>query len=179
MADVNSIVAVYETHAEAEAGVCELQKAGFDVTRLSVVGKETDADEHIVGCYNCAGRMKYWGRMGEFWGGLWEYLVGAGFFVVPGIGPVLVAGPLTEAIVATLDVPVLVRGFSPLGAGLYVAGVPRADIFRYEWSLQVDKLLVVVQGAAGELMRAKDYLRGSHPEELNLHFGHTAVMAHH
>ena len=41
-------------------------------------------------------RMKYWGKLGTFWGGLWGLLFGAAFFAIPGIGPVLVAGPLVS-----------------------------------------------------------------------------------
>jgi hypothetical protein len=38
--------------------------------------------------------MKYWGKQGAFWGGLWGMLFGAAFFAIPGLGPILVAGPL-------------------------------------------------------------------------------------
>jgi hypothetical protein len=31
--------------------------------------------------------------MGAFWGGLWGLLFGAAFFAIPGIGPVVIAGP--------------------------------------------------------------------------------------
>jgi hypothetical protein len=34
----NSVVAVYKSHAEAEAAVKELQQSGFDMKKLSIVG---------------------------------------------------------------------------------------------------------------------------------------------
>jgi len=37
--------------------------------------------------------MMYWGKMGAFWGGFWGLLFGSAFFAIPGVGPVLVAGP--------------------------------------------------------------------------------------
>ena len=40
MEDTNATVAVFETHAEADEAVKELQKAGFDMKKLSVVGKD-------------------------------------------------------------------------------------------------------------------------------------------
>ena len=37
ISDPKAVVAVYNTHAEAEAGVRELQKGGFDTKKLSIV----------------------------------------------------------------------------------------------------------------------------------------------
>jgi hypothetical protein len=36
------------------------------------VGKEYHTEEQVVGHYNTGDRMKYWGKMGAFWGGIWE-----------------------------------------------------------------------------------------------------------
>jgi hypothetical protein len=32
--------------------------------------------------------MKYWGVRGAFWDGIWGLLLGASFFLVPGVGSV-------------------------------------------------------------------------------------------
>ena len=45
----NAMVAVYNTHVEAEAGIKELQKAGFAMKKLSIVGKDYHSDEQVVG----------------------------------------------------------------------------------------------------------------------------------
>ena len=98
MSDKNSVVAVFESHDKAEDAVRELQKSGFDMKKLSIVGRDYHTDEHVVGYYNAGDRMKYWGKLGAFWGGFWGLLFGSAFFWVPGIGPLLVAGPLAAAI---------------------------------------------------------------------------------
>jgi heat induced stress protein YflT len=49
ISDPKAVVAVYNTHAEAEAGVRELQKGGFDTKKLSIVGKDYHTEEHVVG----------------------------------------------------------------------------------------------------------------------------------
>ena len=36
----NAIVATYESHPEAEAAVKELQRAGFNMKNLSIVGRD-------------------------------------------------------------------------------------------------------------------------------------------
>src|SRR6202046_1784271 len=128
ISDSNAVIAVYNSHAEAESAVKELQQGGFDITKLSVVGKDYLTDEQVVGYYNAGDRMKYWGKMGALWGGLWGLLFGAAFFWVPGVGPLLVAGPLAALIVATLESAAVVAGASVLGAALYSIGIPKDSV---------------------------------------------------
>ena len=84
MATNNSVVAVYRTHTEADAAVKELQRDGVDMHSLSIVGKGYHTDEHVVGYYDSGDRMKYWGKVGAFWGGFWGLLFGSAFFMIPG-----------------------------------------------------------------------------------------------
>jgi uncharacterized membrane protein len=79
MSELNAVVAVYGTHLEAEEAVKKLQRGGIDMHSLSIVGKDTHTDEHAVGYYNTGDRMKYWGKTGAFWGGLWGMLFGSAF----------------------------------------------------------------------------------------------------
>jgi hypothetical protein len=176
MPDINSIVVVYDTQQATEAGVRELQKAGFDMTKLSIVGKEYYSEDHIVGYYNTGDRMKYWGQMGAFWGGVCGMLSGAAFFVLPGMGPILIAGPLAAGVAASLD-GALASGLTVLGACLQSLGIPQDHILRYEWSLRKDKVLLVAHGVAQELMKAKDLLRATHPGEVNVHFAERTLVA--
>jgi hypothetical protein len=76
MAEHNAVVGIYTTHTEAEAAVKELQKSGFDLQKLSVVGKDAHTEEHVVGYYNAGDRMQFWGTLGAFWGWLGGLLVG-------------------------------------------------------------------------------------------------------
>jgi hypothetical protein len=176
MSEKNSLVVVYGSHSNAEAGIKELQKSGFDIKKLSILGKEYHTEEHVVGYYNAGDRMKYWGKMGAFWGGVWGLLVGAAFFVIPGVGPVLIAGPLVAWVVGALEGAVVVGGLSALGAGLYSVGIPKDSILRYETAIQADKFLLVVHGTADEMMKAKNILKITSPEESNIHFVDEAVL---
>ena len=45
----NSVAAIYETHEQAEHAIKELQEAGVDIKSLSIVGRDTHTDEHVVG----------------------------------------------------------------------------------------------------------------------------------
>ena len=169
MSDNNIVVAVYAAHTEAEQGVKELQKSGFDMKRLSIVGKNPHAEEHVVGFYNAGDRIKHWGKAGAFWGGIWGALFGAAFFAIPGIGPVLVAGPLVARIVGALESAVAVGGISAIGAGLFSIGVPKDSVLKYEIALKTDRYVLMVHGTAAEAGRAREILKGTHPTELNTH----------
>ena len=169
MPDTNAVVAIYDTHSAAEEAIAEIQGSGFDMTKLSVVGKDYHTEEHIVGYYNAGDRMKYWGKMGAFWGGLWGLLVGAAFFWLPGIGPLVVAGPVAAWIVGALEGAVVVGGLSVLGAGLYSLGIPKDSILQYETAVKADKFLIVVHGSAEETAKAKDILSKTKPAEVAEH----------
>ena len=75
------------------------------ICALSIIAKDSHTGEHVVGYYNTGDRMKYWGKAGAVWGSVWGLLVGAAFFVIPGAGPVLVAGPVISWIVGALEGP--------------------------------------------------------------------------
>jgi hypothetical protein len=138
-------IAVFQTHAEAEGAVTDLQRAGFDMTRLSIVGADFGTVEHVVGSDNIGDRTKVWGRAGAFWGGIWG-LFGAAWLPVPGIGPVLVGGPLVAAIVGGLESAVVAEGLSAIGAGLVSVGVPTDIVFNYETAIKAGKYVLVAHG---------------------------------
>src|SRR5579864_2076724 len=158
MSETNSVVAIYATHTEAEQAVKELQKSGFDMKKMSIVGKDYHTDEQVVGYYNVGDRMKYWGTQGAFWGGIWGMLFGTAFFAIPGVGPLVVAGPLVAWIVAALEGAAVVGGLSALGAGLFSIGIPKDSVVKYETALKADNFLLVAHGTADEVSKARDIM---------------------
>jgi uncharacterized membrane protein len=169
VSETNAAVAIYDTHSQAEEAVKELQKSGIDMKKLSIVGKDYHTDEQVVGYYNTGDRMKYWGKLGAFWGGLWGMLFGAAFFAIPGIGPVLVAGPLVAWIVGALEGAVVVGGLGAVGAGLYSIGIPKDSVVKYETAIKSDKFIVLAHGTADEVAKAKSIMQTTRPVEIGLH----------
>jgi hypothetical protein len=165
----NSVIALFDQHTQAEAGVRELQEAGFNMKALSIVGKEYHTDENVVGYYTAGDRMAYWGKNGAFWGGIWGLLFGSAFFMIPGIGPIVAAGPIIGWIVAALEGAVVVGGISAVGAGLYSIGIPEKSVLKYETSLKAGKFMLVVHGTADEVIRAKEILSTNGASDTQLH----------
>lgn len=154
----DSVVAVYDSHAAAEAAVKELAKSGFDMKALSIIGKDYATEEGVVGFYNAGDRMKAWGKTGAFWGGLWGMLFGSALFVIPGIGPLFAAGPLVAWIVGALEGAAVVGGMSALGAGLYSVGIPKDSIVNYETQIKAGKFVVIAHGVGARVEKSRTIL---------------------
>ena len=169
MSTNNSVVAIYPSHTAAEAAVRELQQSGFDMKKLSIVGRDYHTEQHVVGYYNVGDRMRHWGKIGAFWGWIWACLFGSAFFFIPGIGPLLIAGPLVGWLVGALESAVVVGGLSALGAALFSLGIPKDSVLRYETALKTDKFLLVAHGSTDEITRAKEVLGRTKPETLEHH----------
>jgi hypothetical protein len=78
-------------------------------------------------------------------------LFGSALFLIPGVGHVLVLGPLVGWIV-------VVGGLTALGAGLYSIGIPKDSILRYETALKADQFVVVAHGTVDDVNTAKRIL---------------------
>jgi uncharacterized membrane protein len=154
----SAVVAVYDSHEDAENAVRDLQKSGFDMKKLSIVGKDYQTEEDVIGYYTIGDRMKAWGKTGAFWGGLWGLLFGSAFFLIPGIGPLLAAGPLVGWIVGALEGAVVVGGLSALGAGLYSIGLSKDSIIQYETQIKAGKFVVIAHGSTDEVSKTKGTL---------------------
>ncbi len=152
----SSVVAVYDTHSEAE--VRELQKLGFPMTNLSIVGKDYHSEEHVVGYYNAASRVAVWGKLGASWGGLLGLLCGSALFLIPGIGPLVILGPLATWLLGALEGAVVVGGLSVLGATLYSIGIPKDSIIQYETALKAEKFLIIAHGTHEQAEHARHVL---------------------
>src|SRR6202142_3778319 len=174
MSEQNAVVAIYASHVEAEEALEELQSGGIDMKTLSIVGKDTHTDEHAVGYYNAGDRMKYWGKSGAFWGGFWGLLFGSAFFAIPGIGPMLAAGPVVAWIVGGLEGAAVVGGLSAIGAGLVSIGIPKDSVVQYELALKTDQYLLVIQDTAAQVEKAREIIGTTRPVHSAVHSGETA-----
>jgi len=163
MDTLNSVVAIYKTHPEAEAALQAFKSSGFDMKKLSIVGKDYHTEEHVIGFYNIEDRMKLWGKRGAFWGTFMGLLFGSALFLIPGFGHIMVLGPLVGWTVGALGEGAVVGGLSALGAGLLGIGIPKDSILRYETALKADAFVVVAHGTPAETMTARGILADSRP----------------
>jgi hypothetical protein len=169
MSESNAVVAVFTDHIQAEAAIKTLSEAGIDIKHLSVVGKGYHTDEHVIGFYNMGDRVKFWGKRGAFWGALWGLFFGGVFVVIPVVGHVVVLGYLAATIISAIEGAVAVGGLSALSAALFSIGIPKDSVLAYETDLKADSFLVMAQGPAEEVARAKEILTSANASRVDLH----------
>jgi uncharacterized membrane protein len=167
----NAVVAVYDDHAHAERAVKKLADGNIPMKEISVIGKGYHSEEKVVGFYNTGDRVKFWGKLGAFWGALWGILMGGLFLTVPVIGPVVVLGHFAAMVVSGIEGAVMVGGLNVLGAALYSIGIPKDSVLQYENALKADNFLIMVQGSAAEVERAHDILKTSNAKQVDVHSG--------
>lgn len=158
MSNPDSAFFVFDTHAAAEEAIRTLGQSGFDMKKLSLVGKGYHSEEKPMGFYTAGDRIKAWGGTGAFWGGIWGMLLAPAVFLLPGLGVVGMAGPLVATLVGALEGAVVVGGLSALGAALTQVGVPKDQVIKYEAALKVGQHLRVVHGSAEDREKARSVL---------------------
>lgn len=172
MTKQHAVIGLYNTHPEAETAIKELQRSGFDMKKLSIVGKDYHTEEHVIGYYNVGDRMKFWGKLGAFWGGLWGLLFGSAMFLIPGVGHIMVFGPLVGWIIGGLENAAIVGGLSALGAGMFSLGIPKNSILDYENAVKASQFLIIAHGTADEVSKAKSILETSGATRVDNHEAH-------
>jgi hypothetical protein len=155
----NHCVAVFNQHQDAERAIRALQRAGFDMKKLSIVGRDYLTEEHAVGFYNAGDRVKYWGKQGAFWGAIFGMIFAPAFFWIPGIGPILTGGLISSMLMGTIEGGVLgaavAGGTSALAASLAGLGIPKDTVIQYETQLKANKFLLIASGTAEDAEQAR------------------------
>lgn len=155
-------VAIFDRHQDAEGAIRALQKAGFDMRQLSIVGRDYHTEEHAVGFYNAGDRVKYWGKQGAFWGSVFGILFAPAFFFIPGIGPILTGGLIGSILMGAVEGAAVGAavggGVSALAAALTSMGIPANSIISYETAVKAGSYLLIASGTPPELERARGIL---------------------
>lgn len=128
--DQRILLAFFRHEADAQRAMDMLNAEEFPLDRVSILGRPGGSGDDPLGVYYASAgeRIRGWGKMGGLWGGLFGLLGGAfGLFVIPGLGPLLVAGPLIEALVgAGVGSALMASGasLSELTVAIHRMGVP-------------------------------------------------------
>jgi uncharacterized membrane protein len=159
MSKKNNCIAIFNSRQEAEKAIIDLEHAGFDMKKLAIINKDFEKEENVIGYYNTFDRVKFWGKRGAFWGGLWGVLFSpAAFMCVPVAGSVTAGGLLFSTLASGLSTAVFTGSLTALGAALYSIGIPKNSIIHYETAIKLEKYLLIVHGTRDEVERASDIL---------------------
>jgi hypothetical protein len=150
-----AVIATYPDHASAEEAVRRLQQEGIPMQDLSIIGKDFQAVEQPVGFVTTGTVAGAGARVGAWTGGIFGLLVGAAFLVVPGLGPVVIAGPLAAALLGGLEGALAGAAFGGLTGALVGLGISRDKAIRYESQVKAGKFLVTLRGDGQQVERAR------------------------
>ncbi len=162
----HSVIGHFPSHVEAEKVVLELQKQGFDIQKLSIVGKDYETAEQVRGFLTWKDTAKagaaggvYWG---SFFGGLFGILAGAGVLFIPGMGPIVVAGPIAGVLAGWLEGTIVGGAGAAAVGGLAGAlgglGIPSNEVLKYEAKIQAGEFIIIVTGSDDDVRQARQIL---------------------
>lgn len=171
------IVAVLRDQQRAQQVVEELIEQDFPMDSLSVLGRASSSGDDLLGIsYDSVGeKMKSWGAMGAFWGGLWGLLSGAaGMFLVPGLGPIVAAGPIVEAIAGAISGAALAGGtmagaaaLSEVAVAIHQQGVPEEKLHHLHEAIKQGHYVVILRCSTDEAEHCRSLLTRHGNEEVD------------
>lgn len=155
-----TVIGLFDNFNVAQDVVKDLVDSGFNRDDISLVAQESE-QAHAVGDTHEGDAAGAGAVSGTVLGGALGLLVGAGLLVIPGIGPILAAGPIAAAIGTTTAAV----GAAALGAGIGAAtgglvggligeGVPEDEAHYYAEGVRRGGRLVMVRAEGMEANRA-------------------------
>jgi uncharacterized membrane protein len=138
-----NVVGVYETEQEAIIAIEDLVKQGYDKQDICVIGKDLKNVNHIADeTGTVAEESAATGALaGGTLGGLTGLLVGVGALAIPGVGPIIAAGPIASSLIGA----VAGAGLGGLTGALIGIGVPDDQAEFYGNSVKEGKILVLTK----------------------------------
>jgi hypothetical protein len=142
----NTVVGLFDDRADAQRAIEALKAAGFEAPDIGITMRDIHEAEALLDETGAsAGAGAATGALaGGALGGLAGWLVGLGLLAIPGIGPVIAAGPLA---VALTGAAIGAAGGSLIGA-LTGMGVPEAEARWYESEVARGGILLTVRTAS-------------------------------
>ncbi len=158
------VLGVFDRRDQAERAVQELRNKGFH-KEISVLARDEGKEGEGAGGGEGEGGLQMGGDVtttargittGGILGGLAGLAAGAGALVIPGIGPLVAAGPIAGLLSGAAT--------GGLAGGLIDWGIPAEESRHYEEDVRQGKILVAVQSSGPKLNDAANILRqfGAH-----------------
>ncbi len=160
---VKTVIGVFDSHDQAEKAVAKLRQSGYDTNEISIVAKGTkqaqngddDEGDATLGMDTVADGTTTGGVLG----GLAGLAMGAGALAIPGLGPIIAAGPIAG----------LLSGAATGGVagGLIDWGVPEEQGRHYEDEVKKGKVLAAVRTNEQKIDNAAEIFRQNGAHDVN------------
>jgi uncharacterized membrane protein len=153
------IVGVFHSEAEAIRAIEDLKNQGYSSDDISVIAKNKDDLKEVTGETDTKAPegLATGAAAGGILGGVTGLLAGLGALAIPGIGPILAAGP----IVATLTGAAVGAGAGGLVGGLVGLGMSKEEAETYNNYVNEGNILVLVNSNADRDTHAYNTFRSN------------------
>lgn len=149
------VVGIFRERDMAESAVNELKEEGFEKDISLVVkdekGEPTMEDQNLMEGTVTGGVL----------GGVAGWLAGAGALLIPGVGPIVAAGPFAATLTG------LVGG--GLAGGLVDYGIPEERGEYYEEKVRQGNILITLESSDAHVDAAASVLRENGAEDVETH----------
>ncbi|TYP53265.1 general stress protein [Thermosediminibacter litoriperuensis] len=157
-----TVIGVFENREQAEKAVNEMRDSGFDTNEISIVAKggqrgERNGDNGAMGMDTVADGTTTGGVLG----GLAGLAVGAGALAIPGLGPIIAAGPIAGLLSGAAT--------GGIAGGLIDWGIPEERGRYYEEEVKRGKILAAVRTHDQKVERAADVMRRNGARDVETH----------
>jgi hypothetical protein len=156
-----TVVAVYAALEPARAAVDALRGRGIPAEQISFVARTLQERPELREQINLGDKTEVDAAKGAGLGGLAGLLAGAALAAIPGIGPLLLLGPLAAGLTGAV-----VGGLIGAMTGW---GVPREQAARYEDEVRRGNYLVIVRGDPEQVHRAEEALEATRAQSVRRH----------
>jgi uncharacterized protein (TIGR02271 family) len=162
---MGTVVGLFETRDQAVKAVESLKQAGFSTQDVSIVMRDKAtsaevADEAGVSDGAAAGALG-----GGLLGGIAGLVLGAGALMIPGIGPIVAAGPIAAALTGTA----LGAAAGGIVGALTEAGIPEDEVEHYQSGVERGGVLLTANVPDGRESEARSLLSAAGPHDLKHH----------
>ena len=161
-----AVFGIYATRTDAEHAIDSLTRSGFPISDVSVLVPETlgNRDMGTQKATKAPEGTAVGAGSGAVLGGTLGLLAGIGALAIPGVGPLIAAGPIMAAL-AGIGVGGAVGG---LAGGLIGMGIPEYEAKRYEGHLQKGGILLSLHCDTGDdVKRAKEIMKQTGGEDIS------------
>ncbi len=170
-------IGVFSHRRDAEAALTELRDAGFPLSTVSIIAKDTNGQgiagvdvDRKVGTGNKADDgVKTGAATGGVLGGLTGLLVGLGTLAIPGVGPVIAGGAIATALATTAAGGAIGAAAGGIVGGLAGLGIPEDRAQVYSDRFTKGDYLVIIDGTEAEIRQAEAILKRRGIEEFAIY----------
>lgn len=157
-----TIIAYYNSREDAENSVSQLREKGFNDNEISILsredGQESSSDKEMsFQNQNLTDGTVTGGAIG----GLAGLAMGAGALLIPGLGPIIAAGPLAGVLTGALT--------GGVAGGLIDFGIPEESSRKFEGRLQEGKVLAIIKTEDKKAMEAVRIMDSTGGKDIEMH----------